>query len=108
VPVPARLLATCRSYAPGHQIHWLRKEEAAVGDGVSADSLSIVGVDIDLHLADGRTLYWRHHDPGLIARADEVRPGELCVHVETTTLHVGEEWFSCADAAWPWESCSRH
>ena len=104
---PARLLASCRAYGPGHQIHWLQKEQASAADAVEVDSLTINGHDLELSLADGRTLWWRHHDPAGVARARQECPDGLLAHVSMTTLQVGDTWFNCADAAWPWEPCSR-
>ncbi|MGH3510440.1 MAG: hypothetical protein ACRDPI_09460 [Nocardioidaceae bacterium] len=104
---PARLLASCRSYGPGHQIHWLQKEHAIACEGDVVSALRINGSDLELELSDGRTLWWRHHDPSGVADALEANPDELLAHVALTTLQLGDRWFSCADAAWPWEDCSR-
>jgi hypothetical protein len=97
----------CRSTLPGHQMHWLAREQAAHTPAIPVMQLEAHGIDLRLTLEDGRTLFWRHHAPARIAAAVDARLGGVVAYVQHTTLRIGPAWFNCAEAGWPWQECRR-
>lgn len=95
-PIGGGCGAECRSYLPGHRVHWTQWKHAA-----AAPHLDVMAVhwhddgSFEI-LAPGSSMHWRHHDPYGLKVAMDHALESIEVSPQWRALRVDGEWFNCA------------
>jgi hypothetical protein len=86
----------CRSFLPGHQLHWSVYKQASAAAAVSPTRVTIDGTSVHVTIDDAPPLHWHHHDPRRLAFALEHSVESILACPEARALRVDGYWFSCA------------
>ncbi|QNN52424.1 hypothetical protein [Nocardioides mesophilus] len=92
-------LLVCESYDPGHQMHYIQQGQALRSPSVRAERLLVDGERVELTLASGELLAWRHHDPERLRSVLGLFPSSRVVYRQFHALRIGPYWFNCATDA---------
>lgn len=90
--------STCRSYARGHQAHWILAKR---NDGYGRPGV-VLGFDGDrvvVRAHTGETHTWWHHLPLQLRAALACRGRAVMIHPELPALQLGALWFHCSPEA---------
>lgn len=104
-PEARRDTACCDLYVDGHQMHYKHQGAAVHSPSRPVDEADLEGSVVHLHLEDGATLRWRHHDPGRLGEILELLSGRCVAYPQFHALRVGPYWFNCAADDGPWQDC---
>ncbi len=87
----------CRSYAPGHQMHYVHQGQALRSPSEHAAHVSLDASRLIVVRQGGERLSWVHHDPARVADVLGLFPTSRVVYPGHHALRVGPYWFNCAE-----------
>jgi hypothetical protein len=86
----------CRSYAPGHQMHYAHQGQALRSPSEHAREVVLDGLRLLVVRTSGEQLVWRHHDPARLADVLGLFPTSRILYPGHHALRLGPYWFNCA------------